>query len=326
MKKHSIILLLAVWVVLIQGIFAQTTSCSTDKTFCVTITPPLTSSASSLATFKLVAPSTVGWVSVGIGSSMIDNYLVMAWPTTTNTVAISQRIATSYSVPILLGSQSDITLDPSSGIKDGFFTVIFTRPSVIANSTFSQDTKNFVWAMQSTSRPSDDSTTTTITMHDSFGYISLDGGMTDRQKYILAHGIVMFLVWGLIVPASIYIIRFARNILPGLFFRLHWVFQVFLASPLIVIGWLLVLGAGVQFNPSNTHHVLGVAITALYFGQLTLGWIHHQLYDPERKYIAWWTKLHWWWGRTLVIIGFVQLALGLEEYNAGETVLNFADE
>ncbi|RHZ61206.1 hypothetical protein Glove_349g110 [Diversispora epigaea] len=323
MKKRSNILLslFMVWAFLLlkDGIFAQTTNCNSENTFCITITLP--SSSSDLVKFKMVAPSTVGWIAVGIGSSMIDSYMVMAWPTTTNTVAISQRIAYSYSVPTVTTSQSDITVDTSSGVSNGQFIVSFSRPAVVVNSTVTASTTAFIWGMQSSVRPEDNPSTMTISKHDSIGHITLSGGLSTYDKYIIAHGLVMFSTWGLVVPGAIFIARFARNSIPQAWFRLHWGIQLFLAAPLLVIGLLLAIGAGVKFNPGNTHEMLGVILIGLFFGQLTLGWIHHKLYDSSRKYIPWWTRLHWWWGRIIALLGFAQIALGLGEYNVGKTLV-----
>ncbi|CAG8459603.1 11737_t:CDS:2 [Diversispora eburnea] len=322
MKKRSNILLslFMIFLLLQDGVFAsQTTNCNTEKTFCITITLP--SSSSDVVKFKMVAPSTVGWIAVGIGSSMIGSYMVMAWPTTTNTVAISQRIAYSYSIPAVTTSQSDITVDTSSGVSNGQFIVSFSRPATVVNSTVTSSTTAFIWGMQSTTRPEDNPSTTVIAKHDSIGRITLTGGLSTYDKYIISHGLIMFLTWGLIVPGAIFIARFARNVIPQGWFRLHWGIQLFLAAPLLVIGLLLAIGAGVKFNPGNTHEMLGVILIGLFFGQLTLGWIHHKLYDSSRKYIPWWTKLHWWWGRIIALLGFVQITLGLGEYNVGKTLV-----
>ncbi|CAG8580784.1 35559_t:CDS:2, partial [Racocetra persica] len=236
--------------------------------------------ADDVATFEMTAPSTIGWIAMGIGDSMVGSYIVMAWPTTTNTVAISQRVAYRYAVPEVTEHQSDITLLPSSGVKDGVFTVTFTRPLVVTNSTINSATQNFVWALHTTSRPSDDPYTTTITRHNDIGHFTITGSISNYDKYIIAHGV-----------------------------------------PLIIIGLLMSIAAGVKFNSNNTHHVIGVIIFICFFLQLALGWIHHHLYDPSRKFIPWWTRLHWWFGRILAIGSFYQISLGLALYHVGSPLV-----
>ncbi|CAG8489470.1 3437_t:CDS:2 [Racocetra fulgida] len=141
--------------------------------------------ADDVATFEMTAPSTIG-----------------------------------YAVPEVTEHQSDITLSPSSGVKDGVFTVIFTRPLVVTNSTITSTTQNFVWALHTTSRPSDDPYTMTITRHNDIGHFTITGSISNYDKYIIAHGVLLFL-------------------------------------------------------------------------NMTIDcWIHHHLYDPARKYIPWWTRLH----------------------------------
>ncbi|CAG8811275.1 19383_t:CDS:2, partial [Gigaspora rosea] len=63
-------------------------------------------------------------------------------------------------------------------------------------------------------------------------------------------------------------------------FPLRWGILSFLAVPLVIIGLLLAIAAGVAFNSNNTHHVLGVIIFICFFLQLSLGWIHHHLFNP----------------------------------------------
>ncbi|RIB06846.1 hypothetical protein C2G38_2046475 [Gigaspora rosea] len=321
MKKRSIILVFVVWVVLIQGVFSQVKKCNPANNYCLTVTIPNTANADDVATFEMTAPSTIGWIAMGIGDSMIGSYIVMAWPTTTNSVAISQRVAYRYAVPEVTSQQSDIKLLPSSGIKDDVFTVVFTRPLIVANSTISSATSEYVWALHTTARPSDDPSTMTITRHNDIGHITLTGTISNYDKYIIAHGLLMFFTWGIVTPGAIFIARFTRNIIPRQWFPLHWGIMSFLAVPLVIIGLLLAIAAGVAFNSNNTHHVLGVIIFICFFLQLSLGWIHHHFFDPARKYIPWWTRLHWWFGRTLAVGSFYQISLGLDQYNVGKPLV-----
>ncbi|RIB06848.1 hypothetical protein C2G38_2147855 [Gigaspora rosea] len=53
----------------------------------------------------------------------------------------------------------------------------------------------------------------------------------------------------------------------------------------------------------------------------TVGWIHHHLFDPARKHIPWWTRLHWWFGRTLAVGSFYQISLDLAQYNVGKPLV-----
>jgi hypothetical protein len=228
----------------------------------------------------------------------------MAWPSTNGSAIISQRIAERYGVPSVTSQQGDLTLDAaSSGVKNGKFTAKFTRAVSVRGSTIESSEQDFVWALQTEERPPDDPLTRDIFIHNAKGrytYSYLLGtsaaetsGLSKYDRYIMIHGIIMFTVWGIIVPVAVFIARFARNIIPQKWFKLHWGIQQFLASPLTLVGLITAYAAGVRFHAANTHHFLGVVVFGGFIFQLSLGWIHHKLYDPSRKYYPWWTKLHW---------------------------------
>lgn len=332
MKKRISTLLLIVLAVFLQGgVYGQSSKC-VDHGFCFKITPPASvNDPASLYTFQLEAPASIGWVSIGVGPSMIGSYIIMAWPSTNGSAIISQRLAERYRVPRVTSQQNDLILDTaSSGIKNGKFIARFTRAVSVGGSTIESSGQDFVWALQTEERPSDDPSTREISAHNAKGryaYIynadsSAAGTNTISKydKYISIHGIVMFSVWGIIVPGAVFIARFTRNIIPQKWFKFHWGIQQFLASPLTLVGLITAFAAGVRFHAANTHHFLGVVVFGGFIFQLSLGWIHHKLYDPSRKYYPWWTKLHWWWGRILILLAFIQILLGLQQYNASHAV------
>ncbi|CAG8739969.1 8286_t:CDS:2, partial [Gigaspora margarita] len=263
MKKRSIIMVFVVWVVLIQGVFSQVKKCNPANNYCLTVTIPNTANADDVATFEMTAPSTIGWIAMGIGDSMVGSYIVMAWPTTTNSVAISQRVAYRYSVPEVTNQQSDIKLLPSSGIKDDVFTVVFTRPLIVANSTISSATSEYVWALHTTARPSDDPSTMTITRHNDIGHITLTGTISNYDKYIIAHGLLMFFTWGIITPGAIFIARFTRNIIPRQWFPLHWGIMSFLAVPWF--GRTLAVGSFYQISLGLAQYNVGKPLVTAYY-------------------------------------------------------------
>ncbi|KAJ3115065.1 hypothetical protein HDU96_001229 [Phlyctochytrium bullatum] len=60
---------------------------------------------------------------------------------------------------------------------------------------------------------------------------------------------------------------------------------------------------------------IGVFIVCATAFQVVYGFVIHFLYDPHRKRVPVWDKLHWWLGRGLFIISLINLYLGLSEYN-----------
>jgi hypothetical protein len=131
----------------------------------------------------------------------------------------------------------------------------------------------------------------------------------------------MFAAWAVAAPLGVFFARFGRNILPTRWFSLHWGFQAWLTLPLTIIGIVMAFLSGANFSASNKHHVIGVAILLCLFIQLSIGSVHHHMYDPNRKYIPWWTKLHWWFGRGLILLALAQIPLGLLLYEVGPFLL-----
>ncbi|GBC01972.1 hypothetical protein RclHR1_00440038 [Rhizophagus clarus] len=330
MKNRIFTLVLIIVLFLQGGAYGQFSSQCVDHGFCFKITPPESvNDPASLYTFELEAPASIGWVAVGIGPSMIGSYIVMAWPSTNGSAIITQRIAERYTVPSVTSQQSDLTLDTaSSGVKNGKFIARFTRAASVAGSTIESSGQDLVWALQTNERPPDDASTRDIFIHNAKGRYNFvpsavgfsTATLSKYDKYIMIHGIVMFAVWGLIVPGAVFIARFTRNIIPQKWFKLHWGIQQFLATPLTLVGLISAFAAGVRFHAANTHHFLGVVVFIGFISQISLGWIHHKLYDPARKYFPWWTKLHWWWGRALILVAFIQILLGLQQYNASQGI------
>uniref|UniRef100_A0A1D1YGT7 Ferric-chelate reductase 1 n=1 Tax=Anthurium amnicola TaxID=1678845 RepID=A0A1D1YGT7_9ARAE len=327
-KRIFILLLIAIFVFLQSGVNGQSSSKCVDHGFCFKITPPeAVNDPAALYTFELEAPASIGWVAIGVGPSMIGSYIMMAWPSSNGSAIISQRVVDRYTVPKVTSQQDDLRLDvTSSGTRNGKFTARFTRAVSVSGSAIESGSQQFVWALQTEERPPADVSTSEIYIHNAKGRYTLEASaivaglsvstLSKYEKYIMIHGLVMFSVWAIVVPAAIFIARFTRNIIPQQWFRLHWGIQQFIASPLTLFGLIMSLAAGVRFNAANTHHFLGLVVFGGFIFQLALGWIHHKLYDQSRKYYPWWTKLHWWWGRILVLLAFIQILLGLQQYNA----------
>nr|CAG8537020.1 3380_t:CDS:2 [Entrophospora candida] len=316
-------------------------NCDIESQFCLTVSIPNVyfESGKIYASFRMEAPSTVGWMAFGIGKNMVGSYMVMAWPRANGGAIISQRIAKGHEVPIVTEHQDDITLDPSSGIQSNKFVVLFKRPLSVNGSLITTDTTNYIWAIHDAERPDEDPNTMKIERHNAIGKfdITIDTPIpydptatattdtiteaTSHDTFIFIHGLTMFASWGFVVPGGVFISRFARNILPKRWFALHWSIQTFGALPLSITGIIMAYLAGVKFNIESRHHAIGAILTCCLFIQLLIGAIHHHLYSPERKYTPWWTKVHWWFGRSIIILAFIQIPIGLNIFNVAKAYI-----
>ncbi|RHZ51959.1 hypothetical protein Glove_467g17 [Diversispora epigaea] len=311
---------------LLFQVVKSSTYCPTGTEYCFTITPPDNElqEDQQYVNFKLVAPKDVGWVGIGIGNGMISAYLIVAWPNKDGTVTLSQRQATSYSELKLTENQNDLILDSNmttTSNSDGKLEIHFKRLIKVTTNTI-PNKGDFIWAISDSPVDSSDPGAT-IKVHSKKDVISMNlvevetsSTLTRYDKLIIAHAIIMFTAWGIAVPGAIFIARFARNSLPKSWFHLHWSIQVFLTTPLVIVAGILSSLAVKGFRLDDPHKIIGSILFIGLFIQLTIGAIHHKLFDPNRQYVPWWTRLHWWFGRILVVLSIFQIPLGLSLYGA----------
>jgi len=321
--RNSLIIL---FVFLVQVIYGQVKYCEQYTHYCFVVTPPGLNAAleESYVNFRLEAPKEVGWLGLGIGEDMLS-YLIVAWHNDAeNKTIISQRKAESYVEPRPTEFQSDLILDQdNSGIIGDNFVVNFKRLRSVQSNTI-RHKQPFVWAISYTN-PSSSAFNATIEKHDWTGLTTLrltqsgqtNGVLTTYDRYIIAHSTLMFIAWFIITPGSIFVARFGRNILPSSWFKIHWIAQLFVATPLVIIGFILPIVAvagNVVFD--ETHQIVGLTLFIGLFVQLIIGGVHHKLYDPSRNYTPWWTHLHKLFGKLLFVLASFQVPLGLALYKA----------
>lgn len=128
---------------------------------------------------------------------------------------------------------------------------------------------------------------------------------------ILAHGVMAALVFLLIVPLSVMTIRFYdRN--PGRAVAYHGQMQVLASLMLLVIFILGFFAVGPKRSLSNPHHGIGVAIFVLFLVQLIGGRLVKHITKSRSLRIM----IHQWSGRTIGLLGIVQVPLGLTLYGS----------
>jgi hypothetical protein len=315
---------------------AQERLCDDASNFCFTVTLP--SGDQNYTKFKLEAPSNIGWVALGVGDSMVGSYHMIAWanPDNNNSITISQRTATGYSEPKVTKQQSDLTLDPSSGITNGSLVVIIQRQLAVQGSTISTSSQPFVWAVSNTP-PGSSAQDARLSIHTHKNTVKLSAAqmtasssqstgtlddsdsdsLTKTQKLIFAHAAFMCLAWLAFSPSAVFIVRFARKLIPQWWFSLHWWLQVFGTTFFVGLGFLCIHIQPIEFPDSsikNAHSVFGYTVFIGTFVQVLIGHFHHKFFKADRGYIPWWTKLHWWVGRSLQILALIQIPIGFNLY------------
>lgn len=128
---------------------------------------------------------------------------------------------------------------------------------------------------------------------------------------IKGHAIIGIITFLFIIPISVMIVRFHSN-RTGKAVRYHAylnVIAVLLATVVLVTGWFAV---GPHRSLTNPHHGIGVAIYTLVLLQIIGGRLVHHLAGRHSFRLT----IHRWSGRTIAILGIVQVPLGLTLYGS----------
>lgn len=51
------------------------------------------------------------------------------------------------------------------------------------------------------------------------------------------------------------------------------------------------------------------------FIQIALGFVANHMFDPNRPGVPWWDKAHWWLGRSLFVLGIINVHLGINLFS-----------
>ncbi|KAI9931570.1 hypothetical protein ASPWEDRAFT_169585 [Aspergillus wentii DTO 134E9] len=141
--------------------------------------------------------------------------------------------------------------------------------------------------------------------------------MTGYHSMIIAHGVIATIVFLGLVPFSVLLIRYYSRWNPFWAFKLHvWcqVLTLLLTTVVFVLGWFAV---GPERSLTNPHHGIGLAIYVIVIFQVIWGWLLHKIESKRHSpHVPLKLVLHRWLGRILVILGIIQIPLGLTLYGS----------
>lgn len=134
--------------------------------------------------------------------------------------------------------------------------------------------------------------------------------MPQYHALVKAHGVIGVIVFLFIVPIAIFYARFYTR-RPGYAIRYHAYLQVLavlLTTAVFVLGWFAV---GPERSLTNPHHGIGVAIYTLILLQIIGGRLIKNIRGRSLR-----VMLHQWFGRSIALLGIVQVPLGLTLYGS----------
>ncbi|KAF4567218.1 hypothetical protein EYR40_006214 [Pleurotus pulmonarius] len=236
----------------------------------------------------------LGWMAMGFGRSMTNSPMVLAWAPSSGGITISQRIATQKVMPTVDSSPSKVAtlhngLSVASGDQPKFaFSVpkddttsqwvIYAFgtdvPAAAADASINQHVETGTAQLDLTKALS--SSGSSATDPASSGATS-DIPFTPVQRIIVVHAVFCIVGFLLFLPTGALLARYLRTLWPQ-WFKAHWIVQLGIAGPTIIVGVVLGIYAvhkagGVHL--STTHRKWGVALFCLYFFQCALGVFIH---------------------------------------------------
>jgi hypothetical protein len=135
--------------------------------------------------------------------------------------------------------------------------------------------------------------------------------MTQYHSLITAHGILAVLTFLVLVPLAIMIKRFRRSRTHETNTRIHAylnILAVLFSTVVFILGFFAV---GPSRSLTNPHHGIGVAIYVLILVQALGGRLIKNIHGHSLR-----VHLHRWFGRTIGLLGVVQIPLGLTLYGS----------
>ena len=324
---------------------SQSVGDSNDIKFQWAIREESASSGSGDVYFQLDAPDSYAWVGLGIGSRMRGAEIFLMYQDGEGNVTLSTREGVGHvmpehvernSVELMEGSgvvdgrmianvrcgdcnsldlsgssnwisawSSGASLDSTNPAQQITIHDDMTRFEVdLAQATISADADPFSEGT-SVDPPTEDSNSDSDSDSDSGSGSDASSGGPDWDTILLAHGVIMTLVFCALYPIGALLMPILGKWL------IHASFQT-LAFLLMWAGFALgYLYAEHDGYLWRTHTLLGVVVVSLMGLQPILGFLHHRHYAKHqgRGIIS---HAHIWYGRALMIIGIVNGGLGLE--------------
>ncbi|KAI9353235.1 hypothetical protein DFJ73DRAFT_828738 [Zopfochytrium polystomum] len=282
-----------------------------------------------------------GWVSFGVGGSTMDTAtMYVAYSNGNGGVTLSQRSSSGHSAPTVTPLQQFTQLSsPPSAVNatpGATITVTFSRSISSSASTKPISTTGATWyifAFGNDKVSNAKSTKATFNEHIGYGTFTMDlsvPGITtgkapgiDPEVLRNLHGFSMFLAWGVAPFVGIFAARYLKDRLGHNWYRVHVACMI--GGPLVLsaVGMLTIemeIPEGQpRFQTDSPHRYLGMLLVfGLAPAQIALGYYSNAMWKPDRKFIPWWDKLHWWVGRLAVLLGVIVIPLGFV-LHGGET-------
>ncbi|KAI9204188.1 uncharacterized protein BJ171DRAFT_120458 [Polychytrium aggregatum] len=294
-----------------------------------------------------------GWAAFGVGTMMQGSDIYIGWKNSTGGINVQEFTSASHAINSANPVSFSVVPKPASCPSSGSYSVVFaiSRPlraptGASSGALSSTAGTTFIFAGNTGTPPEDSGSN--IGRHTVHGGVGISMNFISNPSYAgtvaqpppssnstngpapappapmssellfpLLHGIMMFAAWGVVPFVGIFIARFMKDKLGHWWYRLHLGLMIGVTGgfTLLAAGLMLSLdGFQVDFTSNTLHKGAGVSMIGLMLLQFVLGFVSNHLWSADRPSVPWWDKLHWWLGRTLVLMGVITMFLGLQAY------------
>jgi len=277
-------------------------------------------------------------MAMGFGSSMVGSPMVIMWSNSDGTIGLSQRQASSHSLPAVDPNPARIAT-----VSNDLSSTADTQAKLAYSIPMDTSTHpKLIWAYGADTPSPPDPSTASFNQHIAFGTFSFDltksgqnatvlgspalsllgptaagkpgnSGSTQSSAdmVILAHAIVCAVAFLVVMPSGALLARYYRTFSPT-WFKGHWILQFGISAPIVVIGFVLAITIAHVGGPiiSNTHTQVGILLFCLYAVQCLLGGVIHFVKpkNPTGRPIQ--NYAHAVLGITIIGLAFYQVRTG----------------
>lgn len=218
----------------------------------------------------------------------------------------------------------------------------FCRPVTLAKNGGASvtESQSYIWAVSKSGAPSSDKDkpSATFDIHDqgSYGSFSTNfllstgsivsgstvgssiltpsGSMT-KEFIIQLHGFFMWAAWFLCPVGGVFVARYMKSYLGHYWYRIHMIVMGLGTVGTGMAGSILIfLYTSSTEHFKTSHATIGLVAFICMILQAFLGYVCDLMYDPKRPGIPIVDYIHWWFGRAIILLGIVNIQLGLDLY------------
>lgn len=319
-----------------------------DLTYSIHVPIDTATSKSGPIYFQIKATRSVKWVALGQGSQMAGANIFVVYPDTSGVnITVSPRLGKGDIQP-LYNPDAKITVMEGSGIKYGVMTANVRCNSCLHWDGGSLDPTDqaspWIWAVKYGDPLKSDRLSATIMEHDNEGTQMVDllkatgnntanpfaelsasstvaspspsqsGGVSSSNaksfdRMVTAHAILMIIAFVILFPFSALTLYFFPSF--GIM-TTHAPLQLF-AITLAVAGMGLGITMATDSNQlAESHAIIGILVISwLILFQPALGYLQHRYFRKTGSKSVF-AYLHRWSGRTMIVLGVINVGLGFK--------------